>query len=632
MSARYFELTTDFDPETRFYYWHAPREDVQRREMSKDVREICPFARNHSGEMFIFSLSFCTSDCNDHKTMDYEQEVQSLSPSSPSKWTNFLRGMPESIATRHAQLKNTTPYRNPSYSEQKMGIIDKWFPSSDRPLVENPIASRFLSIVSSYVKSCALLADVPLTRTVSEMLMLRRNVIFTVRSPDFLIPLVLQRVFRHDEILRKTLWSTAGSMRARGDQQRLHIDGLFPVLEETKNFRFFTQPSTLSHLRLVFSESHDLPWFSRWKGVMIFPSGCTVFDVSLMLLMACLILMVLKSSLRRSNLSGTTRYDQSAGKVYPLKKSSTSFLKSSPPSSVVMLYLLYALFFACFLLANLYAYQCFPRVILPFSHREVDQSSIQGHNLSSGGKNVEGLSNKTSVGFPAPLLTTGSNELCNTLVWMFRRWLGRPYGKRVNIISAVARSFPSSSSSVPHYVHDHRLNNLSSPGSNEIDICTSEFVDFASKVNYNQLRKHLLLRHSGTPMSGSKKALRASRSPACRPVAFTYSVSTDGKGLVSGLLDEGDEIILEEGAFPRNSVLNVFVLTRNVSLVPLYSGSLDKLLQTQTDLFLRGSGSGTSSDSGFAYVSNRSVMTSSSCRKRDLRHSPDLLRFKSWET
>jgi len=148
------------------------------------------------------------------------------------------------------------------------------------------------------------------------------------------------------------------------------------------------------------------------------------------------------------------------------------------------------------------------------------------------------LSNGSSV-------TVGSdsqlvNSSCTAVVNAAQHWLARPSRYRLNV-----------------FIVDHRKYCCSCACSTSP---TSGLAGLAAAANAGRVRRAVLLRHAGSPLSDSG-GLRAIF--ACPAVLFAYVVTSRDEGHVVAWnqLSVGDVVNFEEGEFPMDATVAVYVAT-----------------------------------------------------------------------
>jgi len=132
------------------------------------------------------------------------------------------------------------------------------------------------------------------------------------------------------------------------------------------------------------------------------------------------------------------------------------------------------------------------------------------------------------------------NKSCTAVVDAARYWLARPTRYRLNV-----------------FVVDHRKYCCGSACSTTP---TSGVVGLAAIANAGRIRLQVALTHAGSPLSEAV-GLRAIFS--CPPVLFAYVVTSRDEGHVVAWnhLSDGDVVVFEEGEFPMDATVAVYVAT-----------------------------------------------------------------------
>lgn len=175
---------------------------------------------------------------------------------------------------------------------------------------------------------------------------------------------------------------------------------------------------------------------------------------------------------------------------------------------------------------------------------------------------------------------------CAELLSRIRRWLARPGRFRVNVLSI--ELWPSHTCLTP-----------------------CDVASVAALANAGLVRRAITLRHAGNPLSGST-GFRSLFS--CPEVLVTYVVASrdEGRVVTWNKLSEGQEVSFEEDEYPMDSNVVVSIVTVWNRWVQLYADNIQRLIETGSDLYVRGTES--RAGTGFAYISHSAHARGHSCR------------------
>jgi len=129
-----------------------------------------------------------------------------------------------------------------------------------------------------------------------------------------------------------------------------------------------------------------------------------------------------------------------------------------------------------------------------------------------------------------------TNNSCMAVVDASRRWIARPARYRLNVL-----------------IVDHRTYCC--------DCTCSSVVGLAALANAGRIRRQVTLIHAGSPLSDEAVGLRAIFT--CPSVLFAYVVTSRDEGHVVAWnqLTEGDSVNFEEGEFPMDATVAIYVAT-----------------------------------------------------------------------